>query len=511
MSQPPIGIDLGTTFSAVATLDEKGNVNLLPNASGDTLTPSVVFFETLDNIVVGQVAKDARVDFPDRVAEFIKRSMGTDRTFFFADQEFTPTEVSAIILKKLVQDAAAALSGVEIKKAVVTCPAYFGAERRDATEKAAEIAGIELLALVNEPTAAAMAFGMGGERTGTALVFDLGGGTFDVTLLKFGENNTIDVLVVDGNHELGGKDFDDAIMQICLEKFTVEHDYDVESDIEALGEFRQRAEKAKRDLTVREATNVSLTAGGKKTRFELTRADFSAAISPHIQNMKLTMMNILGEAGLKPADVDEILMVGGSSRVPAVYEMVESYFGKQPNTSIHPDEAVARGAALFASQMMAAESGNTVAPEVREVVARLPSVRDIVPHSIGTTAYFDDDELHNSVILERGTSLNTPVRKQFFTAEDGQRNVRIDINEGEGDDLDYVQNIGGFTLTLPQALPGGSKIDVEITLDQSGAIRVLAVDLKSGEQESIEIDYSANMKPEQVQERKQWLRTRSVS
>lgn len=511
MSHPAIGIDLGTTFSAVATLDAKGNVKLLPNTSGDTLTPSVVFFESPSNIVVGAVAKDARVDYPDSVAEFIKRSMGTDRKFYFSDQEFTPTEISAILLKKLVQDAEAALEGVEITQAVVTCPAYFGAERRDATEKAVQIAGIKLLALVNEPTAAAMAFGMGGDRTGTALVFDLGGGTFDVTLLRFDENNTIDVLVVDGNHELGGKDFDDAIMEISLAKFSEEHSYDVESDIEALGEFRQRAEKAKRDLTAREATNISLTAGGYKTKFELTRQEFSDAIGPLIQNMKLTMMNILAEAGLQPSDVDEVLMVGGSSRVPAVYEMVESYFGKQPNTSIHPDEAVAHGAALFASQMLAAQDGSAVAPEVRQVLERLPSVRDIVPHSIGTTVLWDDDKLHNSVILERGTALDTPVRKQFFTSRDGQRGVRIDINEGEGDDLDYIQSIGSFELNLPAAVPSGSKIDVEMTLDRSGVVRVLAVDLQSGEQKEVEIDYDMNMKPEQVEERTSWLREQSVS
>jgi len=212
MSQPPVGIDLGTTYSAVASLDDKGNVYLLPNSEGGTLTPSVVFFESPGKLVVGQVAKDARADHPGDIIEFVKRSMGTERRFKFQGQNFTPTEISAIILKKLKQDAEASLEGVQVKQAVVTCPAYFGAERRDATEKAAEIAGLELLGLINEPTAAAMAFGMGGDRHGTVLVFDLGGGTFDVTLLRFADNNTIDVLAVDGNHELGGKDFDDAIM-----------------------------------------------------------------------------------------------------------------------------------------------------------------------------------------------------------------------------------------------------------------------------------------------------------
>lgn len=403
------------------------------------------------------------------------------------------------------------MEGIQITQAVVTCPAYFGAERRDATEKAARIAGLDLLALINEPTAAAMAFGMGGNRKGTALVFDLGGGTFDVTLLRFGEDNTIDVIAVDGNHELGGKDFDDCIMSIAMEHFRSEHSYDISTDLEALGELRQKAEKAKHDLTAREATTISLTAGGNKTKFELTRQQFVDLISHYIEGMRLTVMNVLDESNLRPQDIDEILMVGGSSRIPAVIDMVSSLFGKQPNTSVHPDEAVARGAALFASQMMAANKGTAVAPQVRQVIERLPSVRDIVPHSIGTSAFWEeDDSLHNSVILERGSQLDTPIRKQFRTMEDGQTVVRIDVNEGEGDDLDYVQCIGGFDLILPEPRPANSPVDVEIMLDRSGVIRVVAIDLKSGQQKSVNIDYSVNMKPEQVQERAKWLRTQNV-
>lgn len=511
MPQTPIGIDLGTTYSAVATIDENGSVYLLPNSEGSTLTPSVVFFEGSNSLIVGQVAKDARADNPTEVIEFVKRSMGTERRFAFQGEDFSPTEISAIILKKLKQDAEAALEGMKISDAVVTCPAYFGAERRDATEKAAQIAGLNLLALINEPTAAAMAFGMGGNRKGVALVFDLGGGTFDVTLLRFGDDNTIDVLAVDGNHELGGKDFDDAIITIAIERFTAEHAYDISTDLEALGELRQRAEKAKHDLTSRESTSISVSAGGKRTKFELTRQEFSDAIAFHIENMRMTMMVILEENNLKPSDVDEILMVGGSSRIPAVLDMVTSYFGKQPNTSVHPDEAVARGAALFASQIMAAENSSAIAPQVRNTIERLPSVRDIVPHSIGTTVLWDDDTEHNSIILERGSKLDTPVKKTYKTVEDGQTVVRIDINEGEGDELEYVQSIGGFDLTLPEPRPAGSPIDVEITLDKSGVIRVIAIDLKSGQEKTITIDYSSNMKPEQVVEKTKWLRDQTVS
>lgn len=510
MSQPPIGIDLGTTFSAVATLDDNGVVQLLPNSEGTLLTPSVAYFENAGNIVVGQVAKDARADVPTNVIEFVKRSMGTDRKYRFWEQDFTSIDISAIILKKLKQDAEAALGGIPITQAVVTCPAYFGAESRDATEKAAQIAGLQLLALINEPTAAAMAFGMGGNRKGTALVFDLGGGTFDVTLLRFGIDNTIDVLAVDGNHQLGGKDFDDAIMSLAIQQFLSEHNYDINADAEALGELRQKAEKAKYDLTARESTSISISAAGHKSKFELTRKQFVDVIAHHIENMRMTIMSVLDEQELRPQDVDEILMVGGSSRIPAVFDMVASFFGKQPNTSVHPDEAVARGAALFASQVMASKSGIGVAPQVKEIVKRLPSVKDIVPHSIGTTAIWDDDQEHNSVILERGSKLDMPVKETFKTMQDGQRIVRIDINEGEGDDLQYVQCIGDFNLVLSEPRPSGSPIDVEIMLDKSGVIRVVAIDLKNGQEKSITIDYSSNMKPEQVAERTKWLRAQTI-
>jgi molecular chaperone DnaK len=247
------------------------------------------------------------------------------------------------------------------------------------------------------------------------------------------------------------------------------------------------------------------------SRFELTRQEFSAAIAHHIEGMRLTIMNVLEEAGIESSDVDEVLMVGGSSRVPIVNEMVTTFFGRQPNSGIHPDEAVARGAALFASQMMAALNGVVIAPEVRDLAKRLPSVRDIVPHSLGTTAVWEDDREHNSIILPRGAKIDAPVRQTFRTISDGQTVVRIDVNEGEGDDLDYVQVIGGFDLILPEPRPAGSPIDVEIVLDKGGIIRVTAIDLKSGQRKSVTIDYNSNLKPEQVEARKTWLRGQSVT
>lgn len=511
MSNLPIGIDLGTTYSAVATLNAKGGVHLLPNSEGSLLTPSAIFFESPGNIIVGQIAKDARVDTPDSVVEFIKRSMGTERKFRYVNEEFTPAELSAIILKKLKRDAELALGGQRITKAVVTCPAYFGAEKRDATEKAAQMAGLELLALINEPTSAAMAFGMNGNKTGTVLVFDLGGGTFDVTVLKFGGDNSIDVLAVDGNHELGGKDFDDAIMQILIEQFNKTHHYDIATDFEALGELRQRAEKAKHELTLRNTTSVRVAAGGFKSTFELTREQFAQAIAPKIEGMRLTLWNVLDEINLEPKDINDVIMIGGSSRVPAVYEMVATFFNLTPNTSVHPDEAVARGAALFAAQLLTAQDGQAKAPEVRETVARLPSVKDIVPHSIGTSALWDEDEqLHNSIILKRGSKLGIPSQQTYYTIYDGQDSVDIDINEGEGDDLEFVKRIASFTLELAQPGPKGTPVTVEVMLDRSGVLRVLAIELKTGQRKAVDIAYESNLSEKQITERANWLESQNV-
>lgn len=508
MSNIPIGLDLGTTYSAVATLDAKGGVYLLPNSEGTLLTPSVIFFESAENIIVGQVAKDARMDTPDAVVEFIKRSMGTERKFRYGDQEFTATELSAIILKKLKQDAETVLGGQQITKAVVTCPAYFGAEKRDATEKAAQMAGLEILALINEPTAAAMAFGMNGNKTGTVLVFDLGGGTFDVTVLKF-ENNSIDVLIVDGNHELGGKDFDDSIMQILIEQFKDIHNYNIENDFEALGELRQRAEKAKHELTLRNTTSIRVAAGGFKSSFELTREQFTQAIAPKIEGIRLTLWNALDEISLEPKDINDVIMIGGSSRVPAVYEMVASFFNLTPNTSIHPDEAVAKGAALFAAQLLTAQEGQATTIEVRETIARLPSVKDIVPHSIGISSILNE-EWQNSIILKRGSKLGIPSQQMFCTVEDYQDSIDIDINEGETADLEFVKQIASFTLDLAQPGLKGTPITVEIMLDRSGVLRVIAIELKTGQRKSIEIEYQSNLSEKQLKERANWLESQTV-
>ncbi len=505
MSTVPVGIDLGTTYSAVATIGETGEVSLLPNKEGKYLTPSVILIED-GNIVVGEVAKDARADMPAAIVEFIKRSMGTERRFYYANQEFSPIELSSLILKKLKTDAEAAL-GSPITQAVITVPAYFGAERRDATEKAARIAGIEVLALINEPTAAAMAFGMGGDRKGTALVFDLGGGTFDVTVVMFADDNTIEVLSSDGDAELGGKDFDDEIIKFVIQEFNQIHGVDIAADMEATAELRQKAEKAKQDLSARDSTTISLNINGQKLRMELTREQFSAAIQPLLEGMKFTIRTVLEDCGLGTNDITDVLLVGGSTRVQAVRQMVREFFGREPNTTVHPDEAVAKGAALFAAKTLASTKPNCLPPELRERAKALPAVHDVAPHSIGISVVDEQNknQMHNAIVLQRGTALPTTITDRFKTSENGQTSVKIDVNEGEEESLDFVNNLGSFVLNLATPRPAGSPIDVQVGLDLSGIIRVLAVDVESGQRQDIAIDYTVNISEQEVRERSNWL------
>lgn len=510
MTITPVGIDLGTTYSAVAVLDASGEVRLLHNAEGAYLTPSVLLFDGANQVVVGQTAKDARADTPDLVAEFVKRSMGSDYRYAFHGDLYSAVELSSLILKKLKQDAEQTLRE-PVRQAVITCPAYFGAERRDATEQAAKLAGLEVLALISEPTAAAYAFGMGGQKSGTVLVFDLGGGTFDVTALRFGQDGALQVLLSDGDAELGGKDFDDALMELLLTRLRQEYGVNLSQDLPMLAELRTRAERAKHELTQRESTTLTLAAAGQRLRASVTRAEFEQAIRPLLEGMKLTVQMVLDDCGLRVHDVDDVLLVGGATRVPAVRRMLAEIFGREPNASIHPDEAVARGAALFAAKLLTVRQPAALLPPVRERGRALPSIQDVVPHSIGVTALDDEDILRNSVILTRGQALPAAVLEHFQTHDDGQTQVKVDVNEGEGDDLDYVQPLGSFVLTMPAARPKGSPIDVRVTLDLSGIIRVTAIDVVSGREEAIAIDYTSNLHEPHAAARRERMDRHTVS
>ena len=285
---------------------------------------------------------------------------------------------------------------------------------------------------------------------------------------------------------------------------------DITEDLLALAELRAKAEKAKHDLTQRQSTTVSLSAGGQRFRTQITREEFSRAIRPAIQGMMMTIENVLDDCKLTPQDVDDVLLVGGSSRVPAVKEMLRDFFGRESNTTVHPDEAVVRGAALFAAKLLEAKDPTLLLPVVREVARALPAVKDVVPHSVGVTTVDDDDVDQNSIVLQRGHPLPASTQDRFRTRYEGQTAVLIDVNEGESEEVDYVRQLGSFTLTLPEPRPAASPIDVRISLDLSSIIRVVATDVVSGKQDEIEIDYAANMDETQLAERTAWLQRRTV-
>jgi molecular chaperone DnaK len=364
--------------------------------------------------------------------------------------------------------------------------------------------------LLNEPTAAAIAFGMGVQKVGVALIFDLGGGTFDVTIVRFGEDKSIAVLATDGDHELGGKDFDDALMEMGMKQFQQEHQYDILADVEALAELRQKAEKVKRDLTARESATLLVTAGGEKSKLTITREQFSAAIRPHLEGMKMTILNTLEDAKLKPQDITDVLLVGGSSRIPAVRDMVKELLGREPNTAIHPDEAVAMGAALYSAKLADSTAATPTEMTHTKRSENVPNVYDITPHSIGTTAYDDKDRKHNSIILPRGAKLPATAKQRYSTKVEGQKTARVDVNEGENEDIAFVRQIGSFTLTFPAARKANSPIDVEVWMDVSGIIRVVAVDVLSNKHEEITIDYTVNMNQAEVEDRAGWLKDQNI-
>jgi len=513
---PIIGIDLGTTYSVICRVDEHGDVQVIPNSLGQNITPSVVFFQSENQYVVGRPARDAKVDHPDRVVEFIKRSMGLsgEGRYTFFGQTYSPEMISALILKKLKADAEAVI-GQEITHAVITCPAYFNPSRRDATKKAAQIAGLTTLQILNEPTAASVAFGFSGERHGTVLVFDFGGGTFDVTILRFLPDNVIDVLVSSGHHELGGKNLDDALLAHIIQQCQSDTGIDISGDLETLAEVRAQVLEAKHTLSEMDVAKVRFYPSGQKYNLEITPQTFEGLISGSIQQLKLITKGALKDAKLTPEQIDDVLLVGGSTRVPAVRAMVQDLFGKAPNFSVHPDEAVGIGAALTAAKLMIPsdderttaipiinEKNLKVTDELRQTAYLVPYVRDIVPHSLGTTAVRQDKTTHfNSIILKRGEKLPASSEEEYYTVSNGQRSVHIDVNEGEVETLDkvLVTQIGEFVYDFDSPKPENYPVRIKIGLDLSGIIVVTVTEPQTGKVIVREFDYTSTISSQQAE------------
>ena len=480
-----IGIDLGTTNSCVAVM-EGGEPVVIPNPEGNRTTPSVVAFSKNGERLVGQIAKRQAVTNPDHTVISIKRDMGTDRKVKIDGDEFTPQEISAMILQKLKSDAENYL-GQPVTQAVITVPAYFSDSQRQATKDAGRIAGLEVLRIINEPTAAALAYGMDKEdQDQKIMVYDLGGGTFDVSILEIGDG-VFEVLATSGNNRLGGDDFDQKIIEYLVAEFKKSQGIDLSTDKMAMQRLKEAAEKAKIELSGMQQTNINLpfitadSSGPKHMDITLTRAKFEELISDLVESTTGPVNQALNDAGLTNDKIDKVLLVGGSTRVPLVQETVKKITGKEPHKGINPDECVAIGAAIQAGVL----SG-----DVKDLV-----LLDVTPLSLGIETYGGVF----TKLIERNTTIPTKKSQIFSTAADGQTSVEIHVLQGEREMATYNKTLGRFQLTgIPAAPRGVPQIEVTFDIDANGIVHVSAKDLATGNSQEVSITASTNLSEEDI-------------
>ena len=480
-----IGIDLGTTNSCVSVM-EGGEATIIPNAEGHRTTPSVVAFSKTGERMVGQVAKRQAVTNPDRTISSIKREMGSDYKVEIDGKKYTPQEISAMILQKLKADAEAYL-GEPVTEAVITVPAYFTDAQRQATKDAGKIAGLDVKRIINEPTAAALAYGLDKETDQKIMVYDLGGGTFDVSVLEIGDG-VIEVLATAGNNRLGGDDFDQCITNYLVQEFKKSDGIDLSGDRVAMQRLKEAAEKAKIELSGVTSTNINLpyitadATGPKHLDVTLTRAKFNELTAHLVEKTAGPVRQAMSDAGISASDLTKVLLVGGSSRVPAVQEMVKKLTGKEGFKGINPDECVADGAAI---------QGGVLGGDVAGVV-----LLDVTPLSLGI-------ETLGGVctkLIERNTTIPTKKSQVFSTAADNQTSVEVNVLQGEREMAAYNKSLGRFQLDgIAPARRGVPQIEVTFDIDANGIVNVSAKDLGTGKEQHITITSSTNMSKEDVE------------
>jgi len=491
-----VGIDLGTTFSSIACVNEHGKPEIIKNREGEDITPSVVMFEG-NAPAVGSIAQRSAIANPLNVCQFVKRQMGNPAWNFRSanGNKFSPEEVSALILKKLKEDAEV-LCASKVMDAVITVPAYFDDAQRKATQDAGRIAGLNVLRIINEPTAAALAYGLDKTKTNqTILVYDLGGGTFDVTIMKIG-GGRIDVLATGGDKNLGGYDWDNQLMVFLNEEFQKAGGADLLEDPEREQALRDKAVAAKKSLSTRDKTSVFLSGGGKTATVELTLEKFQELTRPLIERTGRIMQFVLEDASLNWGQLDKLLLVGGSTRMRAVPSLVASISGKKPSCELHPDLVVAMGAAIQ-GELLLVEAGKSSIVETGNFP--LVEIQDVSSHSLGIVVHDERDRPYNSIVLKKNARYSERFADVFQTKDDGQRQILVQLTEGEDEEVTHVVIIGKTPLDIPP-YPRGAPIRVSLLHTPDGLIDIEVFDLTAKKLlKKFQVKRDSNKTAEQVE------------